>query len=401
MTDVQKTKMPTAGHSMARFETAARGAIAEGQIPGVVAMAANADELLYAVAIGDRGVPGKGPLAVDDVFYIASMTKAVTCFAGVQMIEQGKLGLDMRAADLLPELREVKVLTGFDAAGQPRFREPRSEVQVRHLFTHTSGLSTDVWNENIKRYSADFNVPSMATCKNAALDVPLVFDPGERWEYSVAIDFIGKIVETLSGHRLEDYFRKFIFEPLGMNWTSFILRPEQRERLVPVWSKADGGDWKRVAFEISQEPEFYMGGAGLCGTAGDYIRFLRMLLNRGSLDGNRVARPDTVALYLDNHLGDLTVAALPTAMPFLSVDVEFLPGNPKKWSLGAMINSRDVPGGRRAGAQFWAGLASTYFWLDPESDLAGLTMLSYFPFADPAGVAIFDAFERDVYASYG
>jgi CubicO group peptidase (beta-lactamase class C family) len=241
----------------------------------------------------------------------------------------------------------------------------------------------------------------MATCKDAALEVPLVFDPGARWEYSVGIDFIGKIVEKLSGARLEDYFRKYIFEPLGMNWTSFIISPRQRARLVPVRAKDGNGGWQPVDFEVSQEPEFYMGGAGLYGTAGDYIRFLRMLLNRGTLDGNRVAKPETVDLFLADHLGDLTVPLLPTAMPFLSVDVNFLPGNPKKWSLGFLVNTEDVPGGRAAGSQFWAGLASTYFWLDPKSRLAGAAMLSYFPFADPAGVAVFDAFERDVYASYG
>jgi methyl acetate hydrolase len=383
------------------FEAAAEAAIARGDVPSVVAIAADADQVLYQRAFGSLGVPDNGPLRVDDVFYIASMTKAVTCLAGVQMIERGKLGLDQDAADILPELGGLKVLTGFDAAGKPELRDPARPIKIRHLFTHTSGLATDVWNEDIKRYSADFGIPSMATCKDAALEVPLVFDPGERWEYSVAIDFIGKIVERLSGLRLEEYFRRNIFEPLGMKWTSFIISPAQRARLVPVRAKWTSDAWEPIGFEISQDPEFYMGGAGLYGTAGDYIRFLQMLLNRGTLDGNRVLKPETVDLYLADHLGALDVPRLGTAMPKLSDDVNFIPGIPKKWSLGALINTRDVPGGRRAGSQFWAGLASSYFWMDPKSRLAGAIFMSGFPFADPPGVALFEALERDVYAAFG
>lgn len=386
---------------MAGFEAAAASAIAAKAIPGVVAMAADADSILYEAAFGALGVPGKGPLAVDDVFFIASMTKAITCLAGAQMIEQGKLRLDQDAADFLPEIAGRKVLTGFAEDGTPLFRDPVRPVTVRHLFTHTSGFATDVWNPLIKRYTDETPLPTMGTCRNEAMNVPLVFDPGDRWEYSVSVDWLGFIVERLSGMRLDEYFRRHIFAPIGMEATSFIISPEQRARLVPVWSRKGGDEFEAVNFEISQEPEFFMGGAGLYGTARDYIRFLQMFLNRGRANGHQVIRPETVDLFLANHLGGLTVPKLPTAMPFLSVDIDLWPETEKTWSLGFLTNVEDLPGRRRAGSQFWGGLASTYFWLDPKSRLAGLAMLSYFPFADPAGLAVFDALERDVYAAFG
>jgi CubicO group peptidase (beta-lactamase class C family) len=390
---------PSSG--MPSFEAVANAAIRRGEIPGIVAIAADADRVLYQRAIGDLGVPGKGPLAVDDVFYIASMTKPITCFAGAQMVERGKLRLDQNAADILPELGRVKVLAGFDAAGKPILRDPVRQITIRHLFTHSSGFSTDVWNEGIRRYCAGMGVPGMSTCRDAALAVPLILDPGTRWEYSVSIDFIGKIVERVSGQRLEEYFRDNIFRPLGMGWTSFIISPAQRARLVPVRARTDAGRWEPVAFEISQEPEFYMGGAGLYGSAGDYIRFLMMLLNKGTLGGNRVMQPETVDLFFADHLGELELPILRTAMPSLSADVDFNPGIPKTWSLAALVNKRDVPGGRGAGSQFWAGLASSYFWVDPRARLAGAVFMSSFPFADPTGLTVFDALEHAVYDRFG
>lgn len=401
MSEVLEIRRRAPVAALPAFEMAARAAIARGEVPSVVAIAADADRVLYEAAFGELGVPGKEALRTDDVLYLASMTKIVTCLAGIQMVEQGKLDLDQDAADILPDLGRIKVLTGYDSAGEPHLRDPKRPIKVRDLLTHTSGFATDVWNEDIKRYSADFNIPGMATCKDAALDQPLAFDPGDRWEYSVSIDFIGKIVERLSGLRLEEYFKKNIFEPLGMDWTSFIISPAQRARLVPVRAKWTSEAWEPTGFEISQEPEFYMGGAGLYGTAGDYIRFLRMLLNRGELDGNRVLKPETADLFLADHLGALEVPRLASALPKLSADVDFIPDIPKKWSLGAMINTRDVPGGRKAGSQFWAGLASSYFWADPKSGLAGAVFMSYFPFADPKGVAVFDALEQAVYAEFG
>jgi CubicO group peptidase (beta-lactamase class C family) len=382
------------------FEAAAREAVASGELPGVVGMAANADERLYEAAFGLANVDTGAPLKTDLIFFIASMTKAVTSLAAMQMIEQGKIRLEQEAADILPEMKTHQVLVGFDAEGRPRLRPPIRPILVRHLLTHTSGHTTDIWNSDTIRFIQVMNLPSMATCKMAALGTPLVFDPGEKWEYGISTDWVGRIVERVSGQRLEDYFREHIFDPIGMTETSFIISPAQRRKLVPVHGRDGKGGWTALPFEVSQEPEFYMGGAGLYGTTGDYIKFLQTLLNRGRAAGGQVIKPETVDLMFANHIGAMEWPGMKTAIPAMSADVDLLPGISKRWSLGFLRNETDVPGRRSAGSQFWAGLANSFFWVDPTKNLCGVAASGYFPFADPPCLRVFDALERDVYATY-
>jgi len=150
--------------------------------------------------------------------------------------------------------------------------------------------------------------------------VPLFNDPGERWEYGINIDFIGKAVEAVSGKKLDAYLKDHIFTPLGMNDTAFKIGPAQRARLVAIHARSADGTLAPMALEIPQDPEFHMGGGGLYGTAPDYVAFIRMLLNNGSLNGNRVLKPETVAMMAQNHIGELNVGKLPTAMPPFSND---------------------------------------------------------------------------------
>ena len=243
-------------------------------------------------------------------------------------------------------------------------------------------------------------LPPVPTCKPEAFMTPLVFDPGEGWEYGVGSDWVGRIVEKVSGLTLNDYFKRFIFEPIGMAETSFILSLEQRAKLVPVHIRQPDGSFKLSGFEVSQTPEVFMGGAGLYGTVADYVRFLQMFLNDGQARGGPVLKPETVRLFFANHIGAMEWPGMKTAIPAMSADVNLLPGVPKRWSLGALRNEADVPGGRRAGSQFWAGLANTYFWVDPTTKLAGVTASAYFPFADPPALEAFEALERDSYRAF-
>jgi methyl acetate hydrolase len=231
------------GTRLPAYEAAASAAIADGKIPGAVAMVGNASEVLHASALGPTSLLDGRPHAIDDVFMLASMTKAVTSVAGAQMLEQGRFELDQPAEEVLPQIAGHKVLTGFDAAGKPILRDPRRKLTMRQLFTHTSGHSSDVWNADTLNYAKVMNLPGIPLCKHESFALPLVFDPGERWEYSIATDFLGMAVERLSGMRLEEYFRKHIFYPLGMDWTSFIISPRQRARLVPVRGKAGRGEF--------------------------------------------------------------------------------------------------------------------------------------------------------------
>lgn len=397
---MDKIAVAREGARLAGFEEAAQKAIADGRIPGAVAMVGNGREVLHASAFGPSNRADGRPHTVDDVFMIASMTKAVTSVAAAQLLEEGRFSLDQPVEELLPEIAGTPVLTGFAEDGTPQLRPPKVKPTVRHLFTHTSGHSSDVWNADTLRYLIDTKMPGTPTCKKAAFDLPLVFDPGERWEYGIATDWLGMTVERLSGMRLEEYFEKHIFGPIGMKWTRFVISPMMREELVPVRGKREGGGFDTLDFEISQTPEQYMGGAGLYASTGDYLKFLQMLLNRGQGANGRVLKPETVDLMRRNHIGEIEIPLMKTVLPALSVDVSLLPGRRRKWSLMGLTNLDDIPGRRRAGSQFWGGLGCSYFWVDPESDLAGVIMMSYFPFADADGMAVFDALEEDSYATF-
>jgi CubicO group peptidase (beta-lactamase class C family) len=229
----------------------------------------------------------------------------------------------------------------------------------------------------------------------------LSFDPGARWEYGTNIDWAGKMVEKASGQRLDAYFREHIFAPLGMADTDYRVGPSQRERRVGMHARQADGSLQPIAFETAPEPEFFPGGGGLYSTGPDYLRFARMILGRGSLDGVRVLRPETVAEMSRNQIGDIDVVMLKTTQPQRSLDAEFFPGMVKKWGLGFMISTEAVPGGRSANSLAWAGLANTYFWIDPSRDVCGVILMQLLPFADAKCLEAFAGFERGVYAGLG
>ena len=372
-------------------------AVDAGVAPGVIALAANDNGVIYEGAFGKREVGKDAAMTLDSVAWIASMTKAVTSAAAMQLVEQGRLGLDEPLGQRVSELASVQVLEGFDAAGTPRLRPPRRPITLRHLLTHTAGFTYDFWNQDMVRYYQHAGVPGIAECKNATLQTPLVCDPGERWEYGINIDWVGKTVEQLSRQSLEDYFREHIFAPLDMNDTGFVLRPDQRTRQAAMHARQPDGSLTPIPFEIPQAPEFFMGGGGLYSTGPDYLRFLRMLLGGGQLAGVRVLQPETVEDMSRNHIGELTVGPMKTAAPTLSHDAEFFPGMVKKWGLGYMISTEAAPTGRSAGSLAWAGLANTYYWLDPTRRVTGVFATQILPFADPNVLDLFAAFEQAIY----
>jgi CubicO group peptidase (beta-lactamase class C family) len=289
------------------------------------------------------------------------------------------------------------VLEGFDADGEPMLRPAKTEVTLRHLMTHTAGFCYDMWNGDMVTYLEKAGLPGIITCRHEALKTPLTSDPGTRWEYGINIDFVGKAVEAASGQRLDAYLRDRIFAPLGMTDTDYRLGPSQRERRVGMHARQADGSLQPIAFETPHEPEFFPGGGGLYSTAPDYLRFARMILNRGSLDSARVLKPETVAEMSRNQIGDIDVVMLRTTQPQRSLDAEFFPGMAKKWGLGFMINTAEAPTGRSAGSLAWAGIANTYYWIDPQQEVTGLIMMQLLPFVDTAAMATFAAFERSVY----
>jgi len=368
-----------------------------GDVPGVVAMAATREGPVYRGAFGRRALPN-GPAMVDDmVFWIASMTKAITSTAAMRLVEQGKLSLDWPIAEVLPELASPLVLEGFDATGEPRLRPARQRITLRHLITHTAGFVYDIWSPEMGRYMEKRGVPGIISCQNAALMLPLVFDPGDRWDYGIGIDWVGKAVERASGQSLGDFFAEHIFGPVGMTDTGFTVTSDRRARLAGMHARAENGMLSPIPFELPQEPEFQMGGGGLYGTAEDYLAFERLFLNQGRADGRQVLRPETVQLMSQNAIGGLDVRLLKTVVPAYSNDAEFFPGMVKKWGLGFMISTEEVPGGRGPGSLAWAGLGNTYFWIDPSRKIGGVILTQILPFADPKVLKLFSEFESGVY----
>jgi CubicO group peptidase (beta-lactamase class C family) len=376
-----------------------QGGVSSGDVPGVVALAADDSGVIYQGAFGKRELGGGADLTLDSVFWIASQTKAITSVAAMQLVEQGRLDLDAPAGQVVSELASPQVLDGWDADGSPRLRPATRPITLRHLLTHTSGLTYDIWNADMVRYQELHGIPSVIECRHVTLGTPLVFEPGSRWEYGISIDWVGKMVERVSGQRLEDYFREHIFTPLGMQDTSFVLLPAQRSRLVSMHARGADASLTSMAFEVPQEPEFFMGGGGLYSTGPDYLRFERMVLGRGTLDGAQILRPGTVDEMSRNQIGDLTVGVLPTAIPQSSNDAEFFPGLLKRWGLGFMINVDEAPTGRSAGSLAWAGLGNTYYWIDPTRRLAGIILTQILPFADEKVLSLFADFERAIYSS--
>jgi methyl acetate hydrolase len=260
------------------------------EIPGVVAMAATADEIVYQGAFGKRDLSKDDAMTADSVFWIASMTKAVTAAAGMQLVEQGKLSLEAPIGTVLPDLASPQVFEGFDAKGAPKLRPAKNPITLRHLMTHTAGFAYDMWNGDLVQYLEKTGTPGVTSCQNAALKTPVMTDPGTRWEYGTNIDFVGKAVEAVSGKRLDAYLRDEMFTPLGMTDTAFRIGEAQRQRLVGMHARGEDGALAPIPFELEQDPEFHMGGGGLYGTAADYIKFTRMMLNKGR--GNGKARRD-------------------------------------------------------------------------------------------------------------
>ncbi len=374
-------------------------AVAGGAVPGVVAMAANREGTLYEGAFGERTLGGGQAMTTDTVCWIASMSKAITSVAAVQCVERGLIDLDAPASKVCPQIGDAKVFTGFDAAGQPTHRPPKRPVTLRHLLTHSAGFSYEIWNADMVKYQAALGIPSVTSCENKALTLPLLFDPGERWEYGINIDWAGKMVEAASGKKLGAYLKENLFDPLGMSSTAFKITPHMRSRLSGVHLRGPDGKLGPMPFELNQEPEFEMGGGGLYSTAGDYLKFVRMVLNYGQLGGERVLKPETVANGLMlNQMGDCRVVNLKTQHP-LSNDAEFFPGVSKSWSLAFQINNTAAPTGRPAGGLMWAGLANSFYWIDPSTGVGGVFLSQIFPFADTGSVPSFYDFETAVYDS--
>jgi methyl acetate hydrolase len=378
----------------AALDASLRSAVERKDVPGVVTLITDRKGVLYQSAFGVADVATGRPLTSDALFRIASMTKPVTSLALMQLVEQGKIGLDDKAEKYLPELSNPKVIESFNAAtGDYKVRPASMSPTVRQFLTHTSGMGYPFTSAILR----DFKPRAGETY---AFGGPLLFDPGTHWHYGTSLDVVGRLVEVVSGQKLENYFHDHIFVPLKMNDTSYNVPEAKGPRLVAQQqrdgAKMDGPVVLQIPPLVGLTIAEPIGGGGLASTAEDYGRFMRMFLNGGELDGVRVIKAETVALMSQNQMGTVSVPALKTALP-RSADFTFIADGRDKWGLGFLITVDQVPGMRAPGSLSWGGINNTYFWIDPARGIAGTIMMQYLPFADPKALAVYDTFERGAY----
>jgi methyl acetate hydrolase len=362
-------------------------------------MVTNRNRNIYEGAAGKRRLDQPADMTTDSIFAIFSTTKAITATAVLQLVEEGKLDLDAPAKRYAPDIGKLQVIEGFDAAGEPILRAPKRDITTRMLMVHTAGLSYDFMNQTYNRLAQEKGQPSVITASKACLMTPLLFDPGERWEYGTNLDWCGQIVEAIRGQRLGAVFQSRIFEALGMRDTTFELTDAMRQKLAGIHARSADGSLTPMDFELPAKPEVHMGGHGLYATIGDYMRFIRMWLNDGAGEHGRVLKAETVRMAEKNQLGNLKVTPITGVIPSLCNDAEFFPGQSKSWALSFMVNDEEAPTGRPAGALGWAGLANLFYWIDRQNGFGGFWATQILPFGDPTSFIGYMNFETAFYQS--
>ena len=370
-------------------------------VPGVVAMITDRSGNIYEGAAGKRSLGGSQPMTTDSVFAIYSTTKAITGTAALQCVEEGKLDLDAPAKDYVPDIGKLEVLDGFDADGTPRLRAPKRDITTRMLMLHTAGFGYDFFNTTYLRLAQERGQPSVITCSRASIMTPLLFDPGDKWEYGSNIDWCGQVVEGIRGKRLGEVLAERVFAPLGIADMAFSLTPSMRERLATMHQReADGSLTPLPDMQLPADPEVDMGGHGLHASIGEYMKFIRMWLNDGAGPHGRVLNTETVEAAVRNGLqAHQTVTVLPGVIPTISNDAEFFPGLKKSWSYTFMVNDEDAPTGRPAGALGWAGLPNLFYWIDRKNGFGGYWATQILPFGDPISFGAYMDFETAAYAA--
>ncbi|HUC24220.1 MAG TPA: serine hydrolase domain-containing protein [Streptosporangiaceae bacterium] len=375
-------------------------AVADGEVPGLIAVTGTSADVLHEFTAGVRSTGTGAPMTPDTVLRIASQAKLATSVMALQLIEQGRLGLDDPVGDILPDFDQLLVLDGFDDAGQPMLRTPRSRATVRQLLTHTSGLGYDFWNRKLARYYRVSRQLPLATGLRAAFTAPLVADPGTRFSYSMSMDWLGLVIEAVHGKPLDECLAVQVTGPLGMTDTVMWLDPDRAERQATVHVRADQGGWTPVPADYyaarDRLPEFYAGGHSMYATARDYLRLQQEILRRPGDPGAGLLQPATAAELFADHLGGLDVGIIETADQATSEEVDL---RGLKWSLGLLVNADGVESLWPAGSAGWAGGFNSFYWIDRQVGIAAALYTQTLPFYDPSIVRLAISFRDAVYAA--
>ena len=370
-----------------------------GGVPGVVAMATDRTANFYEGSAGKRALGNDQAMTLDSVMAIFSTTKALTGTCIMQLVEEGKIRLDDAASKYVPEIAELQVLDGFDAAGQPRTRPAKREITVNDLMLHISGLCYEFFSDDDLKYRTAKGIPTVVSSSFASIRTVLLHEPGERWTYGPNIDWLGRIVEQQRGKRLGEVMAERVFGPLGMKDIGFMMSDSMKARLAVLHDRAQDGKLTPLPdLILPQPPEMDMGGHGLYASVGEYMKFIRMFLNDGAGPNGRVLKAETVEQMSKNGLpGNLTSGGWKTSIPSLSNDGEFDPGITKTWAYTFQRNEEPAATGRPAGSLSWAGLGNLFYWIDRKNGIGGFWGSQILPFQDVASYPGYVDFEAAVY----
>jgi len=366
-------------------------AVAETHIPGLVAVVVDRDRILYQRAVGQQSASGNVAMSADTIFNIASMTKPIATTAIMMLVEEGKLRLDDPISRYVPELAGKPVLYTFDFDDATFTTRPAaSEITIRQLLSHSSGLVYGFANDELARWSAANPQADPIT------EFPLLFDPGTGWAYAGGIAVVGRVLEQIEGTTLDAFLEERIFDPLGMSDTAYSVPDVKRSRVAAVFRMTDEGLVESPVPDVVRSE--VSGDGGLYSTAEDYARFIQLILRRGAApDGTQLLQPGSVRALTQNHLGDVRVSLQDEPMPFLARAFPLGAGR-DGFGLGFQVTGEhEDPHQRAPGSSSWAGIFNTEFWIDPASGIGAVLLMQYLPFYDEAAITTLVGFEELVY----
>lgn len=365
-------------------------AVEQGTVPGVVAIVASKNQILYMNSFGLRDVAENLRMETDSIFRIASMTKPVTSAAIMLLVEQGKVRLDDPVSKYLPEFKDREVIASFTAAdGSFTTRRASGEVLIRHLLSHTSGLAYSFSNPTVGSLQ-------QRTGKQAE-DLPLLYDPGTRWTYSGSTKVLGRVVERVSGTSLDRFIDDNFLKPLSMMDTFYAVPATKRDRVVTTHTRNNE--------KLTETPNpanissAVAGDGGLSSTAGDYIKFLQMFLNDGKVQGKTILSKSSIQAMTRNQIGDVVVNTQPAASPNLTRPFPVPPAAGRdKFGFGFEITTSNSENTnlRSPGSYTWAGIYNTHFWVDPKREIAAVLMIQVLPFYDDSIMKLYQDFEETI-----
>jgi CubicO group peptidase (beta-lactamase class C family) len=388
---IKATQPENAGFSQERLKRITKAMInvvAQGDTGGIITLVERKGQVVHLSKSGYQDIARKKPMELNTIFRIYSMTKPIVSVALLMLFEQGLFLLKDPVHKYLPEFKDVKV---FEPGG--KLAQPRNEITIHHLLTHTAGLTYGLFGETeVDKLYLEANLQEkgidLKEMVGRIASLPLLYHPGERWVYSYATDVVGRLVEVLSGMSLAEYLETKIFNPLGMVDTAFSVPPEKIDRFAACYAETETE--KMVVYDDPETSSYrevtcFSGGGGLVSTLEDYLQFARLMLNDGALDGVRLLGPKTVALMAANHLPE-------SLLPF-AVD-EPLPGFGFGLGVSVVMDVAQTQSLGSVGSYGWSGLANTTFWVDPVEELTAIFLTQYIDLINPS---IYSNFRNLVY----